>query len=138
MTKNSTQNHVRVQMNAQIRKVYFVSMEHVGCLGSNYFNSLVQFNSIVNLILSSIDLKKLGSCYSKYTHYSFTGKKCVNKKHEKEECSFSVECLEPMACVNKICQCNRFEYFNEIKCINKTLVNSPCQTDNTCHVDLGL
>lgn len=78
------------------------------------------------------------SCYSKYTHYSFTGKKCVNKKHEKEECSFSVECLEPMTCVNKICQCNRFEYFNEIKCINKTLVNSPCQTDNTCHVDLGL
>jgi hypothetical protein len=98
------------------------------------FCSKLHINSYFVLFFSYLK----GSCYTKYTHYSFSSKKCVNRKHEKEECSFSSECLEPMTCVNKMCKCNHFEYFDEIKCINKTLVNSPCQTDNKCHKELGL
>lgn len=45
-----------------------------------------------------------------------------------------------MICLEKKCQCNSYEHFDDMSfnCLNKTLFNSFCRSDQTCHVDLGL
>ena len=75
-------------------------------------------------------------------YYDFEKLKCVFKKLENQACRQTNECLSPMKCslINQKCECNTNEYFDEIsmECLNKTLINSECITNRTCHADLGL
>lgn len=54
----------------------------------------------------------------------------------------SSDCLAPMTCPSsdKRCQCSMQKYYvrANLSCVDRTLNNTACTSDNTCRVDLGL
>ena len=82
----------------------------------------------------------LGSCDLPYYYFDIASQKCTEKLDEFTSCSNDAQCLSPMNCSNKMCQCMSTEFFSKgnLTCMTKKPNNTYCESNLQCRSDLYL
>lgn len=82
----------------------------------------------------------LCDCKPIWQYYDPDLQLCLPKVNESQPCTSSYQCLGEMLCLDQICNCSAFFYFeiSNNTCIAQVMEGESCFDNKTCRGDLGL